>query len=53
MGEYDWSMSARLGLLTTFMAAGIIGQGTGRHYKYVEALRNNQVCESLSQVCVG
>lgn len=55
MGEYDWSMSARLGLLTSFMAAGIIGQGTERHFKYVEALRNNEIggCFCLTEISHG
>lgn len=55
MGEYDFSMAARQGLLTTFMASGIIGQGTQRHFKYLSALRRNEIggCFCLTEISHG
>lgn len=43
LGSYDMATNARLTLLTAFTASGIIGLGTQRHYKYLEALQNFEV----------
>nr|XP_045596779.1 peroxisomal acyl-coenzyme A oxidase 3-like [Procambarus clarkii] len=44
IGGYDFSLSARMGLLKSFIISGIIGLGTKRHYKFVDALSNFEVC---------
>lgn len=55
VGEYDFSVTARHGLLTGFIASGILGQGTERHYKYVAALEKQEIggCFCLTEISHG
>ncbi|KAG0701614.1 Peroxisomal acyl-coenzyme A oxidase 3 [Chionoecetes opilio] len=55
MAEYDFPMAVRHGLLTSFTASGIIGQGTKRHHKYLAALEKNEMggCFCLTEIAHG
>ncbi|KAK3883082.1 hypothetical protein Pcinc_012576 [Petrolisthes cinctipes] len=55
LGEYDWSTVVRLGLLTGFIVSGIFGLGTRRHFKFIDAIKNNQIggCFCLTEISHG
>ncbi|XP_018014584.1 peroxisomal acyl-coenzyme A oxidase 3 [Hyalella azteca] len=43
LGEYDWSLIARSGLLVRFIQSGILGLGTERHRHLVSKLENLEI----------
>nr|XP_053637648.1 peroxisomal acyl-coenzyme A oxidase 3-like [Cherax quadricarinatus] len=55
VGGYDFSLSARMGLLRDFIISGILGLGTKRHYGYIDALNNLKIggCFCLTEISHG
>lgn len=55
LGGYDFSLVARKSLLTSFIASGIFGLGTDRHFKFIDALNTNEIggCFCLTEISHG
>lgn len=43
LGQYDWSLALKLGLLQGFFINLIRGQGTGKHWEYIEGAQELKV----------
>lgn len=54
LGQYDWSLGARISLLFLFFKNTIRGQGTAHHYDLMDKVDNAEVFFSIifKKICI-